>query len=278
MGMFGNSRRPVFKPSVYQPGRFSRRTPRWLMLLGVGILLGAGGLLFLQSNYAPPRLTAEQSEQLRSDVNSGTLERQRLTAQVSELQSKLAAEKAAPPSPADVAPFEQRIADLTQALQAFQEAVPPDPRGGDVGVRWGEFRLQGGNINYRALVTRENAVEPAMQGRLTIEISGSYRGTGKSGVVAPDPTPVALGQYARVQGTVAMPEGFTPRVVTVRVVDDQERQQAMRIYYVRGDGLPTPPAAGADAVPAAPPAPRARQAEPAPSSELRMTIRPAEPR
>ena len=37
MGMFGRSQRAVFKPSVYQPGQRTRRMPRWLVLLLVGI-------------------------------------------------------------------------------------------------------------------------------------------------------------------------------------------------------------------------------------------------
>ena len=44
--MFGRSQRAVFKPSVYQPGQRTRRMPRWLVLLLVGIALGAGGVLF----------------------------------------------------------------------------------------------------------------------------------------------------------------------------------------------------------------------------------------
>ena len=43
--MFGKSQRAVFKPSVYQPGQRTRRMPRWLVLLLVGIGLGAGGVL-----------------------------------------------------------------------------------------------------------------------------------------------------------------------------------------------------------------------------------------
>ena len=35
--MFGKSQRAVFKPSVYQPGQRTRRMPRWLVLLLVGI-------------------------------------------------------------------------------------------------------------------------------------------------------------------------------------------------------------------------------------------------
>lgn len=44
--------------------------PRGLVLLLMGIALGAGGLLFLQTNYGQQRLTVQQSEQLYSELNA----------------------------------------------------------------------------------------------------------------------------------------------------------------------------------------------------------------
>lgn len=252
MGMFGNSKRPVFKPSVYQPGRRSRRMPRWLVLLFTGIVLGAGGVLFLQTNYGPQRLTAEQSEQLRSEVSTLNSERQRLQAQLSEALGQREASKTSQEQiSSELAQANQRIAALTQALQVFQEAVPPDPRGGDIGVRWGEFRLQGGRIDYRTLLMRESS-GPAFQGQIVIEIAGSYR-NGKRDVVTADPAPLTLDRYALAQGTVPLPEGFVPRTATIRVIDAQEHLHAMRIYYVRGEGQAFAPADGAGAPAAAPP-------------------------
>ncbi|SUV85278.1 inner membrane protein [Bordetella pertussis] len=58
--------------------------PRWLVLLLVGIALGAGGVLFLQTNYGPQRLTVEQSEQLHTELSAANLERQRLQTQLDE--------------------------------------------------------------------------------------------------------------------------------------------------------------------------------------------------
>jgi len=104
MGMLGQSGRPVFKPSVYQPGRHNRRLPRGLGLLLIGIALGAGGVLFLQTNYGPPRLSTEQSEQVRSELNAATLERQRLQTQIDDLQRQLeASHTAAAAAPAATA-------------------------------------------------------------------------------------------------------------------------------------------------------------------------------
>ncbi len=130
MGMFGQSGRPVFKPSVYQPGRHNRRLPRGLGLLLIGIALGAGGVLFLQTNYGPPRLSTEQSEQVRSELNAATLERQRLQTQIDDLQRQLqasrAAQTAAPAEPAaQPAPAADTAAAASEAAAAPAAPNPP---------------------------------------------------------------------------------------------------------------------------------------------------------
>jgi hypothetical protein len=126
MGMLGQSGRPVFKPSVYQPGRHNRRLPRGLGLLFIGILLGAGGVLFLQTNYAPPRLSAEQSEQVRSELNAATLERQRMQTQIDDLQRQLEASHTPPvAAPAEAASQSAPAAEAQPAPMAAEPAPTP---------------------------------------------------------------------------------------------------------------------------------------------------------
>ncbi|WP_051094348.1 hypothetical protein [Bordetella sp. FB-8] len=130
MGMLGQSGRPVFKPSVYQPGRHNRRLPRGLGLLLIGIALGAAGVLFLQTNYGPPRLSTEQSEQVRSELNAATLERQRLQTQIDDLQRQIqashAAQAAAPAEPAaQPAPAAEPATAAPESAPAAPAANPP---------------------------------------------------------------------------------------------------------------------------------------------------------
>lgn len=130
MGMFGEPRRQVFKPSIYQPGRRNRRLPRWLVLLGIGVAAGAGGVVFLQTNYGPPHLSTEQSEQVRSELNAATLERQRLQAQIDDLQRQLEASRAAQAQTASVsaqsaiAPAEPAVSVTASQPAAPQPATP----------------------------------------------------------------------------------------------------------------------------------------------------------
>jgi hypothetical protein len=232
--MFGGSRKTIFRPSVYEPGRRTRRIPRWLVLLCAGIALGAGGVLFFQHNYGPRRLTAEESRKLLDGIDAGTQERQRLQAQLAEARDQRAQSQAAQEKSAgDLAQANERVATLTQTLNILQDAVPADPRGGNIGVRWSEFIARGAQVNYRALIMREQAGKlPAFQGRLTIELSGTRNG--RADAIVSQPVPFTLERFAPLQGSIALPEGFTPRQATLRVTDAQDRAQAMRIYFVRG--------------------------------------------
>lgn len=234
MGMFGRSQRAVFKPSVYQPGKRTRRMPRWLVLLLVGIGLGAGGVLFLQANYGPQRLTAEQSEQLQSELNAANLDRQRLRRQLEEASTQRDANQATrEQATAELAQARARIQEMNQEFLIFQDAIPPDPRGTDIGVRSGSFVRDPGKLDYKVLLMRETTDGPAFKGTLHLGVQGVYR-NGRSGTIELDPIDVTLGRYQVAQGTAEIPEGFTPRSVRIQVLDPSERQQAMRIYYVRG--------------------------------------------
>ena len=66
--MFRSSNR-AFKPSVYETGRRRKRgMPRWLVILFTGVIIGAGGYWFLQTNYGATRITVEESHQLNQQI------------------------------------------------------------------------------------------------------------------------------------------------------------------------------------------------------------------
>src|SRR5690606_16399416 len=103
----------------------------------------------------------------------------------------------------------------------------------DIGVRSGLFTREPGKLNYQVLLMREKHEGAAFKGTLHLAVQGVYR-NGRSGTVELDPISVSLGRYQVAQGAADIPEGFTPRSVRIQVLDPAERQQAMRIYYVRG--------------------------------------------
>ena len=231
--MFGRSQRAVFKPSVYQPGQRTRRMPRWLVLLLVGIALGAGGVLFLQTNYGPQRLTVEQSEQLHSELSASNMERQRLQTQLEEATQQRDANKAGHEKlTSDLTEARARIETLNKELVLFQDAMPPDPRGGNLGIRSATFKRAPGLLDYQVLVMREDRQGAPFKGTLTFTIEGSYP-NGRAATVTPEGPALTVDRYDYALGQLKLPDGFTAKVVVLRVLDANQKQQAMRIYYVR---------------------------------------------
>ena len=231
--MFGKSQRAVFKPSVYQPGQRTRRMPRWLVLLLVGIGLSAGGVLFLQTNYGPQRLTVEQSEQLHSELSAANLERQRLQSQLEETTQQRDANKTGHEKlTSDLAEARSKIDALNKELVLFQDAMPPDPRGGNLGIRSATFKRAPGLLDFQVLVMREERQGAPFKGTLTFSIDGSYP-NGRVATITPEGPTLNVDRYDYALGQLKLPEGFTPKVVVLRVMDGAQKQQAMRIYYVR---------------------------------------------
>jgi len=231
--MFGRSQRATFKPSVYQPGQRTRRMPRWLVLLMVGIALGAGGVLFLQTNYGPQRLTVEQSEQLHSELSASNMERQRLQTQLEEATQQRDANKSGHEKlTSDLAESRAKIETLNKELVLFQDAMPPDPRGGNIGIRSASFKRAPGLLDYQVLVMREDRTGAPFKGTLTFAIEGSYP-NGRAATVTPEGPALTVDRYDYALGQLKLPDGFTARVVVLRVLDPNQKQQAMRIYNVR---------------------------------------------
>ncbi|MGD9944972.1 MAG: DUF6776 family protein [Burkholderiaceae bacterium] len=224
-------------PVVFERHPYGRRrnwaVPRWLVLLLLGIAVGAGGLYYLQQEYLPPRLSAEESVQLR-DRAAG------LESQVAELQAALdkanaessAARRDAERQQADLSAARQMVARLERDLDLFDEVLPPDPRGGTIGVRAAKLANDSGQLAYHVLLTRERKTGAPFRGRLEFAVAGD-RG-GREQTVTLDPVEVSFGVYQHVTGKLPLPAGFQARQATIRVLDRSgSAQQGMRVINVR---------------------------------------------
>lgn len=192
--------------------------PRWLVLMLLGIGLGAGGVLYVQQRYLPPRLSVEASAQLRESFEHADAERQRLqtelTATAERLRGALEENKhlasAASARGADVQSLRQDIASLVASL-------PPDPRNTPVAVRAARFVVQGGTLVYDVVLSREHPGASPFGGVMQLVVAGaSGRATD---TVALAPVPVSVGLYDTVRGTLPLPDGFKPRKTTIHVLD-----------------------------------------------------------
>ena len=219
-----------FKPSVYQLGKRSRRMPRWLVLRLTGVALGAGRLIFLQTNYGPQRLIFEQSEQLHTEINAANQERQQLQSQLAQATEQRDSSVIGHASlSAELTEAKAKVESLSKELQLFQDAMPPDPRGGPVGIRSGALKRQPGQLNYQILVMRDAGQGQALKGAMTFTIEGTYP-NGRVATITPEPVPMNLDRYNMAQGKLALPDEFSPRIATIRVLDSAQRQHAMRIF------------------------------------------------
>jgi len=217
MALFGSSKRNVFQPTPYGSSRRRRRVPRWLVLILTGIVLGAGGLLFLQKSYGPVRLTAEQSLQLQNDLNSANLDKQRLQAQVDSQTSSITEGKNTRDSLADqLKQAQAQTAKLKDDIELLAQAMPPDPRGTNPGIRAADFINSDGTLNYKILVMQNKADNPSFQGTMELRISGYYP-NGNVATIDTDPVDITVGYYNQLTGSAALPKAFTPRHATILI-------------------------------------------------------------
>ena len=214
--MFGSSKPVVFDP--YGRRRKRARVPRWLVLLLLGIAVGIAGVLVVQERYLPPRLSADASAKLQRDYEHADAERQRLTQALAEngrrLERALAdAKRQAEELSASHATGQR----LREDLAAVVDSLPPDPRNGSVEVRAARFGAKDGKLDYDVVLTRDNARGKALNAALQLAVAGESA-RGSETTVTLEPVEVSIGSHQVVHGNPALPAGFKPRQVTVRVL------------------------------------------------------------
>lgn len=235
MSRFGSSKRHVFKPTAYgSSSRKRRRVPRWLVLLLTGIILGSGGLLFLQKNYGPVRLSAEQSEQLHYDLNSTNIDKQRLqsqlnqqTRELTEVQTKLEQQTQ------ELGKVRQELTQLYTSIEPLADAVAPDPRGTSPGIRAANFKNQEGQLAYQILVMQDaDKAAQRFEGKVDLTVTGRYP-NGRTGVIDLPPFDIALGRYVHLDGSIDLPNSMSAREVVIKITrNDESRVSATRTLRV----------------------------------------------
>jgi len=233
MALFGRGGPVVFEPYGYRKRR-SWGIPRWLVLLLAGIAIGAGGLLYLQEEYLPQRLSPEESQRLQARVDELDAERAQLQASLADATRQLkASETQTKRLSTELAGAHQQAQRLQQDIALFQDILPPDPRDGPVDVRGARFSNDDGRLAYHVLLTRDTKGGKAFRGVMQLVVAGS-RASGANANITLDPVDVNLASYEHLQGALPLPEGFTARQTTIRVLDAPNgRLQGMRVINVR---------------------------------------------
>ncbi|HEX2542429.1 MAG TPA: hypothetical protein VHM00_15265 [Caldimonas sp.] len=227
------------KPIPFEPyGRRRSRgsLPRWLVLLLLGIALGAGGLFFAQERYLPPRLSAEASAELRQSFERADAERQRLQAELRATSDRLRAtldenKRLA----AEAGTRGETVQRLRQDIASLVESLPPDPRNSPVAVRAARFEVEGDALAYHVVLSRERAGTNPFAGVLQFVVAGASGRAAETVTLAP--VPVSIGLYDTVRGTLPLPQGFKPRQTTIHVLDKVGgRLMGMRVINLQRGG------------------------------------------
>lgn len=230
--MFGRSRPKAFKPYPLGATKPRRRVPRWLVWLVVGVVLGAGSLLYVQQEYMPARLSVGESERLTMQASQLSEALAQAQAQLEQSNAQLAVQQAQSEDLAGrLTKAQTALKPLQDDLALLQEVLPADPRGGDMQIRAGRFYNENGALSYHLVVTREDASQP-FKGAVQFTVEGRYP-NGRTATVNLDPITQELGEYQNVQGTVALPDGMQARQITTRITSDDGRVQAMRVINSR---------------------------------------------
>src|SRR5215468_6678412 len=132
--MFERSRPVTFDP--YGRRRARRGPPRWLVLLVCGIAVGAAGIVYVQERWLPPRLSADASVRLQASFEKADAERTRLADELADAARRIEAMQGEREALAkQLAASREAASALRADVAALVDALPPDPRGGTVGVR-----------------------------------------------------------------------------------------------------------------------------------------------
>lgn len=227
----------MFRPVAFDPygrKRTHRRVPRWLVLLVSGVVAGAGGLLFVQEAYLPPRLSADASAHLKQSYEQADAERlqlrQRLEQTARELQGLQAERRQLQAQVQESRELGQRLREEITALVA---QLPPDPRGGTVQVRAARFEAANGRLVYDVMLSRDRGVSQPLSAVMQLVVAGTPR-NGPETTVRLQPVPLTMNAFESLRGGVPLPEGFSPRQATIHVLDQpQGRVLGMRVMTVK---------------------------------------------
>lgn len=230
--MFGSNKPVVLDRYGHRRSRL--RIPRWLILLLLGIASGAGGLVYLQENHLPKRLSAQASVDLRQAFEQADAERTRLKVDLADATKRLdAALTEARTNATELVASRQAVERLRTSLDFVAASLPPDPRGGSVEVRAARFDAQGAKLNYELLLFRERANGKPLTGVVQFVVAGDSAG-GSASTVTTKPVAISVGRLEAVGGSVPLPDGFRPKQATVNVLDRAEgKLLGMRVLYVK---------------------------------------------
>lgn len=216
--------------------------PNWLYRLYDEIALGTQREQALRQQVQSLRAQLADAN-LANAALTGALEAEReASAAIQSMQAVLdsrmaVAESAQEALGAELAAARAEIAHLQRRVAFFERLVPDGNAGRGISIRSAEVNALGDNlVQYRVLVMRHGPAHEAFQGTLEFVATGTQDGSSATIALerlatapisesgAPSANTVAsldFQQYQRASGLLAIPPGFEPATITVRVMQGE---------------------------------------------------------
>jgi hypothetical protein len=111
-------------------------------------------------------------------------------------------------------------------------ALPPDPRGGPIGIRAASFSPTSGQLAYNVIFTRVKKTEEPFRGVMQLVVTGQ-RNSGKLETVSLSPVPMSLETFQQLSGSIELPAGMVPREIMIRVLRGTSGEMlSMRVFKI----------------------------------------------
>lgn len=165
----------------------------------------------------PPGITFAEAELLRTEILRLQVETLRQQADLELVRSERDLERGrAEAMAAELQASQELVINLRDDLNFFETLLPAGDRRAAAGIRAAEFTQQAQTLSYRILVMRVGRTNAEFQGEVRIELRGTLRG--RAHTLEPPPSlPLQFAQYQRLEGELALPEGFEPSRATLRL-------------------------------------------------------------
>ena len=231
--MFGRFKPVTFDPYASRRRRSLFRLPRWLVLL-LGLAGGAVGVIVVQERYLPPRLSAAETVQLRSAYEHADADRARLKSELDAATRQLQSTAADRDQLKDaLAASKGNVETLRADIGALVGALPPDPRGGSIEVRAGQFAVKAGALSYEIVLTRDKGGAKPIPAVMQLIVSGDTA-KGSDGTASLKPVSLTIGAHEVVRGSQPLPDGFRAKQATIQLLDRVGgRPMGMRVMLIK---------------------------------------------
>ena len=177
-------------------------------------------------------------QRIQEELEKARQEQLRLQASLLAAQGQLTIEQSAKEHLAEqLVAAQQDVGMLQQNLAFFEQLIPENSKPAAISIRSMDVARQGDTLRYHVLVMRNRPAAEEFSGSLEFSATGTKDGSGAtisletaenasiSGSTAnaaradSNPTVLKFQQYQRASGLLAIPPGFEPESVTVRVLE-----------------------------------------------------------